>query len=358
MKMYALLAAPLLAFALASGAASDDDMATVAPMSPTNLAVQSNDAGVLLTWDAVDAALSYDVYRSDTGESITEVMGTEFIDTAMPSATGYFVTACDAFRVCSVPSESVRLPDAPIIDAGVADDPAVPSNVTYVLNVSGGATINFDAVVGAVGYLLHINGEFSSFTIAGTSFMVDAFDVTAIYQVSAYLPMAMITHPGKSVAAIAFDDTGTGGGTDDLAVALNRIAELELALATATGDLTAANATIAERDATIVELRLVIDTDADGAELQLALNEASVLIADQTTLIADQADVISELETRAGTDAGTIAQLEADLRLCLASDTPADDTPTDEAPVDETPVDEAPAEETPVGDMPPPPPGG
>ncbi len=193
--------------------------------SPPNLEARITDAGVLVTWDAVAGAAYYDVYALDSGQRIAEgLVETQYLDTAPATPAGYFAVSCEAIRLCSSPGGSVR-PAGSLVSNGIDGDPSVPQAVTYTLDTNGGATINFEPVVGAIGYLLHINRGYVGYSEAGTSFDIDEFDINSSYQISAHIPDAKITHPGMSLPAVAAGDPDAG--TDELAVALNRIAELE-----------------------------------------------------------------------------------------------------------------------------------
>ena len=214
---------PILALAatLLAGVAPAQDASR--PPSPGNVEAVATDAGTAVSWSAVPAALSYRLYDGRAGVELVETLETSVVDAS--GASSYFVTACDARNLCSVPSGRVTTTPGFSEEPDPATDPLVPRAVRFAPAADGSATIAFAPVVGALGYLLHVDGTYRTYTATATRFAVEDFDAAARYQVSAFLGEgAPLPYPPKSRPATE----DTGAGEDELEAALARIAVLEV----------------------------------------------------------------------------------------------------------------------------------
>jgi Fibronectin type 3 domain-containing protein len=73
----------------------DENGYMVAPNQPTNLTATPGDASVALSWDVVNSASSYNVYRSTTSDGlnpvkISGITNTNYLDTGLNNGTTYY----------------------------------------------------------------------------------------------------------------------------------------------------------------------------------------------------------------------------------------------------------------------------
>ena len=286
------------------------------------------DLGVDLMWEPIEGTQRYDVYRD--GQPIGSSTEPFFSDLQAPAAdTSYFVTACpiDSFD-CSDASESVTVLSASGGGLGPNDCAVlpitVPMNVGFTLNDSGGATLFWDPIPGATGYLIHTGfpGAIPDFLdYAGTAieFEVDVFDVELEYTVSIHIGD---NHDfGRSNPATE----GATSGGNELADAIARADAAEADFSTCAIARAGLEDELIEAQARIEALEndtsadpTVAELQAQIAELEADLDAALELAQDQQDRIDEQAADIEAQQVQAADDAATIATLQSELAACQA----------------------------------------
>jgi uncharacterized protein (DUF1800 family) len=154
-----------------SNEASAKPAAAVALPPPTGLAAAAGDKQVLLTWNAVAGAASYNVYRgtSANGEASTPVMtgitALTFTNTGLTNGTTYFfkVAAVNSTTTSGMSNEASAKPVAPVLLPAPTGLAAVAGDKQVVLT--------WNAVAGALSYNVYrgtsANGEASTPVMTG-----------------------------------------------------------------------------------------------------------------------------------------------------------------------------------------------
>ncbi len=145
-----------------SGDSEEIMLTSPALWGPVNLAVEINDSRAILTWDAVDGAEEYRVYRASPDEIFTRIASnttiteTTFTDTGLVNGTEY------RYRVRAVDSADGESSDSAEVTATPAlIAPLAPTNLTATPG-SNQVLLSWDAVDGAAEYRV-----FSSFLSSG-----------------------------------------------------------------------------------------------------------------------------------------------------------------------------------------------
>ena len=147
----------------------------VPPAAPTNLTASANGSNVNLTWDTVNDATSYNVYRDSS--LIASPNTNAFTDTALADGTYlYEVSAVDdAGESTSKASVSATVNNVP---------PAAPTNLSASVNQDS-VNLSWDAVADAASYNVYSDGSLIASPTA-TTFTDNALaDGTYLYEVSA-----------------------------------------------------------------------------------------------------------------------------------------------------------------------------
>ena len=145
------------------------------PTAPTNLSASVNGSSVSLTWNSVDDATSYNVYRDDS--LIASPTTNAFTDTALADGTYlYEVSAVDdAGESTSKASISATVNNEP---------PTAPTNLTVTINADN-VNLSWDTVADATSY--NVYRDSSLITSPTTNAFTDTAlaDGTYLYEVSA-----------------------------------------------------------------------------------------------------------------------------------------------------------------------------
>ena len=128
--------------------------------------------GMKVTWNAVDGAMKYDLYKRLGTEStwtyVTTTTGTSYADNNAPSAGSYYVYTVKAYNIIDTPSDYVR--------ANCATVQRVVAPYTKAANALGGINVTWGKVAGANKYVVlrRIGTETTwetLYTTTGTSFL-------------------------------------------------------------------------------------------------------------------------------------------------------------------------------------------
>jgi fibronectin type 3 domain-containing protein len=134
----------------ASSYSAPTSATTEIPSAPTNVSARVADAKVTLSWDAVEGAVSYNVYRSTSPTSQTGTY-TKIIGGASPSYTDTVTTTGTYwYRVRAVSAGNFVSSYSASTSATVAG-PSAPTNVS-ISAADAEVTVSWDAVGGAVSY--------------------------------------------------------------------------------------------------------------------------------------------------------------------------------------------------------------
>lgn len=192
----------------------DSNHVTATPMlpAPTGLAATVGDTRVALSWNGVDGATSYQVYRN--GTQITTRTSTTYTDTNVSNGNTYTYTV-RAVSGSSVSADSNAVQATPV--APVTNPPTTPTNLV----ATGGAgqiNLTWSAATGATSYRILRGG-----TQIGTSTTTSYADTTAVpgttytYAVqatnSAGSSSASASASASCVPAAPTGFTATGGDT-------------------------------------------------------------------------------------------------------------------------------------------------
>ncbi len=126
-----------------------------APAGPANLVVEINDSRAILTWDAVDGATEYRVYRADGSSGAlvrintdTPITGTTFTDTGLTNGTEYRYVV-RAVNNAGESGDSEEVMATPMLTA-----PAAPANLSTTPG-SRQVSLSWDAAAGATEYYVY-----------------------------------------------------------------------------------------------------------------------------------------------------------------------------------------------------------
>ena len=147
----------------------------IPPAAPTNLTASANGSNVNLTWNTVDDATSYNVYRDSS--LIASPTTTTFTDTALADGTYlYEVSAVDdAGESTSKASVSATVNN---------DPPAAPTNLTAAVNADS-VNLNWNTVADATSYNVYRDGSLIDSPTTNAFTDTALADGTYLYEVSA-----------------------------------------------------------------------------------------------------------------------------------------------------------------------------
>ncbi len=130
----------------------------VVPNAPTNLkATAISSSSIKLTWDAVENATSYKVYRGmiDLGE----VVETTCIAVGLTPETNYCFTVTALNEAGeSAPSEQVC--EETLEEGAMPEKPEAPKNLVAEATSSTTITLTWEPVEGAIGYGINLSGKY------------------------------------------------------------------------------------------------------------------------------------------------------------------------------------------------------
>ena len=176
-------------------------------VAPSNLMAGNVDALsippiVELSWDAVDGATTYKVYRMSSTDTAAQLISDGVTDTSFTDITAlaglqqsYYVTAVDGTALESVPSNTV---DVSLTDPSTAI-PAVPDNVKITDVTKNTVTVKWKKVKSATSYNVYraekADGDFA---FVGRSESHDLTDATVLTTIKYYYQVTAINVGGES----------------------------------------------------------------------------------------------------------------------------------------------------------------
>lgn len=204
----------------------EDDI--VAPDSPVNVLGDLVDDIATITWDPVDdggTIRGYLVHR-DYQFVAWVPSGTSYVDTGLEIGTTYRyeIRALDQANNLSAPSTPLFV-EVPI------DEFLAPGNVTLATNGIDDVMVDWDAVPGAQGYLIHRDYQFIKWVNSATTDWTDTTVTegeTYRYQVRAQAPDGSYSDPSPLQSITVFSDAGLDpfGTPANVVLATNGIDEV------------------------------------------------------------------------------------------------------------------------------------
>ncbi len=200
-RVLAAAVVSLAAFLLIGCPEDTSPAAPTPPADPANFTVVFGDAQAELTWDAVDNAVEYRIYRADTAdgtltriaEDVT-ITDTSYTDTGLTNGTTY------RYVIRAVSSAGAESGDSPEASTAPTPPPAAPTGLTATAS-NFQVTLSWDAVTDITEYSVYradsAAGTFSriaasvtnatTYTDADTGFVIDTayrYVVRAVIRVS------------------------------------------------------------------------------------------------------------------------------------------------------------------------------
>ena len=164
------------------------------PVAPTGMAATSSGSNVVVTWNAVSGATSYDVYRSTTAGAnnatstdtpqASGLTGASYTDTTTTSGTTYY------YIVTAVNSSGFSAPSSQLIVTAGGTGVAITTAPTGVTATAGNGlvTLTWSAVAGATSYSIFdattSNGEPTTpaaSNVTGTSYTITGLTNNTLY---------------------------------------------------------------------------------------------------------------------------------------------------------------------------------
>ena len=172
--------------------------ADLAPPSarPANLAAESGNAQVILTWDTVNGATQYRVYRTDSSDGdltpVTTVTERTFVDSDVTNGTTYRYIV----RAANSIGEG---PDSEVIATPMAIAPPIPKGFMAIPG-DRVVTLSWDRAVGATGYLVYRDGDQ----------IVNISSTTATLPATTYIDTGLTNDTEYSYTVRAYNMVGEG----------------------------------------------------------------------------------------------------------------------------------------------------
>jgi len=182
------------------------------PPSPTGIsAVTASARRVTITWNAVDGASEYIVFRglerygsySGIGNRITN---TSFIDSAASPLTTYYYTV-KSVNSCGGQTDGL---DGDVVSVTTLCESPIPTNVEVTANSPGSLSVSWDAVSGAVSYSVYRaarnpNGQYTllgKVTGANTTYTDTGLESLTSYYYKITAKTATCDDSGQSAYAV------------------------------------------------------------------------------------------------------------------------------------------------------------
>ncbi len=138
------------------------------PQVPSGITKRSTDSSAAVSWSAVSGATGYDFKFNGTVYSLT---GTSKEITGLSANTGY------KFQVCAKNSQGTSQYSA---EQTVTTAPKAPTNISAV-STTDTATVSWNNVTGATGYILNINNKDYHIGAGATSYTVSGLNPKTTY---------------------------------------------------------------------------------------------------------------------------------------------------------------------------------
>ena len=190
-------------------AGSSDPETPGAPDAPQNLAATAQGStSIYLTWDAVDGATSYDVYRDS--EFVINVTENSYTDNNLTPATEYVYTV----KAVNANGESSASNEARATTQQVP--PSAPTNLVATAQGTTSISLTWNAVMGATSYNVYRDYEQIATNITATSFTDNNLTpaMEYVYIVKAVNSAGESAASDEARATTESDNTGGGGGSD------------------------------------------------------------------------------------------------------------------------------------------------
>lgn len=183
------------------------------PSAPTNLtATAQSTSAIKLTWDAVDGAASYNVYRGET--KITNVAtGTTYTNTGLSADTQY----CYTVTAVNNAGESAESNEA--CARTQAETPTVPNAPTLAAAAQSTTAIGltWTSVPGATSYKIYKGGSYLTTVATGTTYSDTGLtpNTQYCYKVTAVNNVGESAYSNEACATTQAENTGGDDGGDD-----------------------------------------------------------------------------------------------------------------------------------------------